>query len=62
MLSFEIPQIEDKFIHNPTLAIALKNCTFLGEFRYTEAGAGVVWEVLFKVINSGKHLPPPDYR
>lgn len=55
--------MEDKFIHNPTLVIALKNCTFLGEFRYTKAGAGVVWEVLFKVINSGKHLPPPpDYR
>lgn len=49
--------MEDKFIHNPTLAIAIKNCTFLGEFRYTEAGARVVWEVLFKVVNTGKQPP-----
>lgn len=55
MLIFDISQTEDKFIHNPTLVIAINNFTFLGEFRHTEAGAGVVWEDLFKVVSTSKH-------
>jgi hypothetical protein len=41
-----------KFMHSPALAVAMKNWAFLGmshlpgKFRCTEAGAGVVWEVL----------------